>query len=47
MDEFPMEFYVQNGYEREQYKKILQNKPDGTFLIRESFHNPGYTLDIV
>ena len=42
-----MEFYVQNGYEREEYKRILQNKPDGTFLIRESFHHTGYTLDIV
>ncbi|XP_063682864.1 phosphatidylinositol 3-kinase regulatory subunit gamma-like isoform X2 [Bolinopsis microptera] len=46
--EFQMETYLKQGLSREQYRQILLNKPDGTFLIRPSIHKPGqFTLDIV
>lgn len=45
---FPMETYLRQGLSRENYRQVLLNKPDGTFLIRPSIHNPGqFTLDIV
>lgn len=45
---FPMEMYLRQGLSRDEYRRVLLNKPDGTFLIRPSIHKPGqYTLDIV
>ena len=45
---FPMETYFRQGISRDEYRRVLLNKPDGTFLIRPSIHRPGnFTLDIV
>jgi len=46
--EFEMSTWFNEGLKREEYRKVLLGKRDGTFLVRSSFHNPGqFTIDLV